>query len=62
MGDIRQYMQEQGKAARVDLLLSEYKAVTRRNGKYSPEQLAVKLDFERRVMALNSRGQKGLYT
>lgn len=36
------------KKYRATLIVEEYKKVTPRNGKYSPEKLAAKLDFEKR--------------
>ena len=44
--DIRPYMKEQSKCRRADLLLDLYKPLTKRNGKYTNEQIQTKLDFE----------------
>lgn len=43
--DILPYMRIQRKIRRAELLLSEYKNLTPRNGKYSSEMLAAKLDL-----------------
>lgn len=40
------YMLEPDKIRRANLLLNEYKTVTVRNGKYTPEQMEKKLAFE----------------
>lgn len=40
------------KAARARLALAEYVAVTPRNGKYDPERLARRADFEARFLAI----------
>jgi hypothetical protein len=45
---IRPYMLEPEKTYRADCLTEEYKAVTVRNGKYTPEQRARRLEFEER--------------
>lgn len=42
------YLKEPEKIRRASLILSEYKSVTVRNGKYSPTALKVKEDFEYR--------------
>lgn len=59
MERLRPYMIEPDKCGRVDLLLAEYKALTPRNGKYTPAMVEAKLDLERRVFEFNSRGQAG---
>lgn len=46
--NIRPYMLEIRKCQRVDLLLSEYKSLTKRNGKYSSDDIQRKFDFETR--------------
>lgn len=46
------YMKEPTKIYRAELLLSEYKSVTPRNGKYSKQKLQAKLDFEKRFFEL----------
>lgn len=43
---LQPYIKEPEKRRRIDLLVSQYKIVTSRNGKYSEELLARKLDFE----------------
>jgi hypothetical protein len=48
---IEPHMLEPAKKARIKLLLEEYPLVTPRNGKYSDEMLAAKIDFETRFMA-----------
>lgn len=45
------YMKEPDKVRRGNLLLDEYDSVTLRNGKYSEEQRARKLDYESRFLA-----------
>jgi hypothetical protein len=45
---VRPYMRHPKKCYRADLLLSEYKSVTPRNGKYTPELEARRADFVRR--------------
>lgn len=42
------YMLETEKVRRATLILTEYENLTVRNGKYTPEQLAAKKDFEAR--------------
>lgn len=59
MSELLPYLQEPSKKARAQLLVAEYKQVTRRNGQYSAEQLAAKLDLQDRIMALNTRGHTG---
>jgi intein/homing endonuclease len=45
---IQPYLKIPEKRRRCDLILNEYKQVTKRNGRYSPEDLKRKLDFEER--------------
>ncbi len=40
------YLKEPEKLRRANLILQEYKKVTKRNGKYSSEELKAKLDFQ----------------
>lgn len=49
---IEPHMLEPAKKARIKMLLKEYNVVTKRNGKYTPEQLEAKLDFENRLLAV----------
>ena len=44
--EISEYLLEPKKKYRADLILSTYKEVTPRNGKYSKEKLKAKLQFE----------------
>ena len=44
------------KRRRVELLLERYEALTPRNGKYRPSQLADRRDFERELLNLTARG------
>ena len=46
------YMLEPDKIRRGHMILDEYSKVTNRNGKYTPEQLAAKIDFENRFLQL----------
>lgn len=46
------YMKEPIKIARADFLIRNYKNVTRRNGRYSQEQLEAKQQFEKRFFEL----------
>ena len=46
------YMRCPSKVARSRLLLDEYPVVTVRNGQYTEEQRAAKLDLEERIMAI----------
>lgn len=48
IGLIRPYLRHPEKLRRANLLLSEYVALTRRNGKYSPSERAARLDLESR--------------
>lgn len=59
MERLRPYMIEPDKCGRIDLLLAEYKALTPRNGQYTPAMVEAKLDLQQRVSELNSRGQAG---
>jgi hypothetical protein len=43
---IRPFMKEHSKCKRCDMILSTYKTITNRNGKYTSEQIQAKLDFE----------------
>jgi intein/homing endonuclease len=43
---IRPFMKESSKCKRCDMILSTYKSLTHRNGKYTTEQIQAKLDFE----------------
>ena len=51
-GLLQDKVRHPSKRARIDLLLSDYKTVTPRNGKYSAEMLKRKLDFEERFASL----------
>lgn len=46
------YLQTEVKRDRAELLVNTYKSATVRNGKYTPEQIAAKLDMERNFFAL----------
>jgi hypothetical protein len=46
--EIVPYMKEPEKVRRANLLIHGYTAVTPRNGRYTPEQVIAKRDFERR--------------
>jgi len=46
------YMLDPRKVGRAKLILSEYKQVTQASGVYNEEELAVKLDFEKRFREL----------
>ena len=43
---IRPFMKESSKCKRCDMILSTYKHLTVRNGKYTEQQIQEKLDFE----------------
>ena len=43
---IRPYMKEVSKCNRSDMILLEYKNITNRNGKYTKEEIDIKLKFE----------------
>ena len=47
---IQPYLLIPEKRYRCHLILEEYKLVTKRNGRYSPEQVIQKLDFEHRFL------------
>lgn len=51
LAEIEPYMLEPSKKARIKLLIEEYNLVTPRNGKYTPEMLERKQDFESRLLA-----------
>lgn len=44
--EVKDYLLEPKKKARADLIVSTYKSVTPRNGKYNEETLAKKMKFE----------------
>lgn len=46
------HMHEPSKIARIQLLLSQYNNVTKKNGKYSAEELEAKLQFEKLFFTL----------
>lgn len=48
LSSITPYLKEPAKRYRAQLILSEYKSLTKRNGKYSQEELSQKIDFEHR--------------
>jgi len=48
---IRPYMHEPEKCRRADLLIAKFPALVKRNGKYTPEELAKRHDFEREFFA-----------
>ncbi|WP_194191205.1 LAGLIDADG family homing endonuclease [Clostridium chrysemydis] len=50
--DIYPYLIIKIKKERAKLIIDEYKSVTLRNGRYSKEQLALKLDFYNRFMSI----------
>ena len=50
LSEVTPYMLEPDKVRRANMILTEYSIVTVRNGKYSPEQLSKKLDFEARFL------------
>lgn len=52
IAQIEPHMLEPAKKARIKMLLTEYQTVTPRNGKYTPEMTAAKIDFEERLLAL----------
>lgn len=45
LSKVAPYMREPEKARRAHLLLSDYKSVTKRNGKYTSSELEAKKDF-----------------
>lgn len=48
---IRPFMKEHSKCQRCDMILSTYKSITNRNGKYTKEQIQIKLDFEKAFLS-----------
>lgn len=48
IAEVEPHMLEPVKKARMRLLLDEYENVTKRNGKYTPEQAQAKREFEER--------------
>lgn len=50
--EIKDYLLVPEKKARAELIVSEYKKVTSRNGRYSDEKLQAKLDFEKRFLEI----------
>lgn len=56
--DILPYMRHPEKLRRAMLILSEYLDVTPRNGKYTPEILIKRKDFEYRFFCIPSKGSK----
>jgi hypothetical protein len=49
---LRPYLRHSSKVQRADFLLNGYKAVTQRNGKYTPAQAKLKQEFEEQLLAL----------
>ena len=47
MKDLRPYMRHSEKIRRVDLILNKYLKLTKRNGKYSKEEIILKQEFEK---------------
>jgi len=54
--EIRPYMQHRKKQQRIDIMLADYKKVTKRNGKYTEAERLAKVAFEERVMGIQMRG------
>ena len=52
---IRPYIKVPEKTKRIDLLLKEYRKVTKRNGKYTQEEMTSKLNFERHFLEIGGR-------
>ena len=50
------YLRHHVKRARATMILDHYKRLTKRNGKYSPEERRLKERFEDMFFALSSRG------
>lgn len=50
LGLVRPYIRHPEKLRRANLLLAEYAQLTRRNGRYTPEERAARLDLEHRVL------------
>lgn len=48
---VRPFMKESSKCQRCDMILSTYKSLTNRNGKYTTEQIQAKLDFEKAFLS-----------
>lgn len=46
ISSVRPYMKEKSKCYRMDLILANYKNLTKRNGKYTPDEIEAKLNFE----------------
>lgn len=51
MTRIRPFCKEPSKRRRIELILSEYVKLTKANGRYTPEEVEAKLEFERRVLS-----------
>jgi hypothetical protein len=47
------------KMKRASLLLQDYARLTPRNGRYTPEQLAARAEFESRFFAISTRAGTG---
>jgi hypothetical protein len=47
---IRPYLRHPEKVRRADILLRDYERLTKRNGKYSPEERAARADLEERLL------------
>lgn len=45
------FLKERSKRKRCEMILTSYKALTNRNGKYTSEQVQAKLDFERTFLS-----------
>lgn len=48
---IRPFLKEKSKCKRCDMILTSYKSLTNRNGKYTDAQVHAKLDFERTFLS-----------
>ena len=48
---VRPFMKESTKCKRCDMILSTYKQLTIRNGKYTEQQIQEKLDFEKTFLS-----------
>lgn len=48
---IRPFLKERSKCKRCDMILTSYKSLTIRNGKYTQDQIQAKLDFERTFLS-----------
>lgn len=57
--DIRPYIKVPEKAKRIDLLLSTYKKVTKRNGQYTQEEILIKQEFEKNFLSISYRKDGG---